>query len=943
MVGLREPSQKSHLLTSDPVPSGAYILKKYRGNPPSLIVHLHPMHFRFDQQDGSFSYQSEMRVFIEHLQKGTIPHDMLEEFRKANVKFYDGWLIVRVVDHKSVAKTAATTGMEAEDDKPFSIHNYNTFITPSPYVPYPKQASIHKSPVMKQENGVSSDKQTNGEHPSSSTVNGEPGSDDSVRPSSRPGKPQPRVFHVALRPTTMSKHMDLMLASMDLDPKATLNRKQSQIFTSARTPGSSTGAMVAPLSLDAATAGEKGQASKKRKLRIAPDQMIYFERSVINHTAPPLDLSLVNSLEEAELKMLSHRDSMHDQEPPSPKSRKRTVAELAADDALAKEQERFMLVMAERDGGVAGANAGVVDGQAAAAMFQPDFGKFNTIQQIKFQAAEKQKREEERRMHDDANKRLQEEERKRHQEAMRLQQQQAAQQAQQAERARQAMEQRKSALQAAAAAQQQQQQLQMQQQMQAQQAQQAQANAQQMSQLSGVPPNMQNQIRQGQSMSSPVMRQSTPHGNSSPIVNNGQPQAVPMATQGSQQGMSGSPGRPGSAMQHGHPGAAMTRGPSNQGPSRNGTPQLPHNTPAMRQATPVMRQGTPAQRLSQASPHPGMMAPTPQMAQAQMMAPGQQMPNGMHYPQNAAQLAAMQQRHNAMQQQAMQNGMMAGNPQLAQAQMAHLQAQRHANADQQAAILQQRQRNAQAAAQQAQMQQAQQQQMGTPQQTSPSPANSAQHAQNQYSQNLRNQLQNQMQQVANHGSPALSQTQPTPQQQIAQLQRQQQTAAQGHQMNPQMGQQMSPQQQQMIRQAQMQQQMQHQAQLSNMTPQQQAQYTQHMMMQQQQRQAAGQMSHQQMAAMQQQQRAQYPPQMQAAMVNVRDKRVAHHQQLVANERYGGNQAAIQPQEHLEIKQRAMAEAQAWARKQMAQQRQVAINMAQAQAQGMMPQGGQMPQ
>jgi hypothetical protein len=98
-----------------------------------------------------------------------------------------------------------------------------------------------------------------------------------------------------------------------------------------------------------------------------------------------------------------------------------------------------------------------------------------------------------------------------------------------------------------------------------------------------------------------------------------------------------------------------------------------------------------------------------------------------------------------------------------------------------------------------------------------------------------------------------------------------------------------------------------------------------------------------MAAMQQQQRAQYPPQMQAAMINVRDKRVAHHQQVVANERYGGNQAAIQPQEHLEIKQRAMAEAQAWARKQMAQQRQAAINMAQAQAQGMLPQGGQMPQ
>jgi transcription factor SPT20 len=872
-----------------------------------------------------------MRAFIEHLQKKTIPHDMLEDFRKAGVKFYDGWLIVKVVDHKSVAKAAATTGAEAEDDKPFSIHNYNTFITPSPYVPYPKQQSTNKSPVMKQELGVVPDKRINGGHPSPSTL-GETGSDDAARPSSKPGKPQPRIFHVALRPTNLSKHMDLVLASMELDLKSSLNRKQSQVFN-ARTPGSA-GTMAAPLSLDTSGAGDKGPVSKKRKLRIAPDQMIHFERSVTNHTAPPLCLDLVHSLEEAEAQMLILRDPLYDQQPPSPKSRKRTVAELAADDALAKEQERFMLIMAG-DGGGAGANAGVVDGQAAGAMFQPDFGKFNTIQQIKFQTAEKQKREEERRMHDDANKRLQEEERKRHQELMRLQQQQAQQQ-QQAERHRhlQLQEQKRVAVQAAAA-QQQQQQLQMQQQVQAQQ--QAQQNAQQMAQLSGVPPNMQNQMRQGQAMSSLDMRQSTPHGNSSPIMNNGQAQAVPMATQGSQQGMAGSPARPGSAMQHGHPGVAMARGPSNQGPSRNGTPQIPQNTPAMRQATPVMRQGTPSQRISQASPHPGMMAPTPQMQQAQMMAPGQQMPNGMHYPQNAQQLVMQQQRNQAMQQAAMQQGMMAGNPALAQAQMAHMQAQRVANADQQA-LLQHRQRQA-AAAHQAQLQQAQQQQqIGTPQQTAPSPANSAQHAQNQYSQNLRNQLQNQMQQVANHGSSAPSQGQPTTQQQMAQLQRQQQAATQAGQMNQQMGQpgmQMSP-QQQMMRNAQMQQMQ--QAQYNQMNPQQQAQMQQ--MMLQQRAHAQSQMSPQQLAAMHQQQaqaqqRPTYPPQVQANMAKIRDQRIIHHTTKLANDRYAGNVQMIQPNEQQDIKRMAFQDAQTWARKWQANnvaQGQRAAMMAQQQAQ-----------
>jgi hypothetical protein len=38
------------------------ILAKYKDQVPSLIIHLHPTHFRFDQQDGVFSYNSPMKV-----------------------------------------------------------------------------------------------------------------------------------------------------------------------------------------------------------------------------------------------------------------------------------------------------------------------------------------------------------------------------------------------------------------------------------------------------------------------------------------------------------------------------------------------------------------------------------------------------------------------------------------------------------------------------------------------------------------------------------------------------------------------------------------------------------------------------------------------------------------------------------------------------------------
>ena len=72
------------------VRKSSFILRKFRGEPPSLMLHLHPTHFRFDQQDGSFTYGSAMRTFLEHVRAHTVPHDMLEELFASQVKFYDG-------------------------------------------------------------------------------------------------------------------------------------------------------------------------------------------------------------------------------------------------------------------------------------------------------------------------------------------------------------------------------------------------------------------------------------------------------------------------------------------------------------------------------------------------------------------------------------------------------------------------------------------------------------------------------------------------------------------------------------------------------------------------------------------------------------------------------------------------------------------------------------
>lgn len=74
------------------VKSTSYILKKYKKAGPSVILHLHPTHFRFDQQDGSFSYNSSMRFLLEHLKAETVPHDMIDELLMSGVKFYEGLL-----------------------------------------------------------------------------------------------------------------------------------------------------------------------------------------------------------------------------------------------------------------------------------------------------------------------------------------------------------------------------------------------------------------------------------------------------------------------------------------------------------------------------------------------------------------------------------------------------------------------------------------------------------------------------------------------------------------------------------------------------------------------------------------------------------------------------------------------------------------------------------
>ncbi|KAL4880911.1 Spt20 family-domain-containing protein [Aspergillus karnatakaensis] len=632
------------------VKTTSYILKKFQKFPPSLILHLHPTHFRFEQQDGSFPYNSEMKVIIEHIREGTVPHDMMEELLRANVRFYEGCLIVRVVDHKSVSAQArkSTAPSSNDNNTPFSIHNYNEHITPSAYVPYPKQNQLASERLAPKETTAEPDAKGTGEQDNQSQD--KPPED--VESASQQKQPlsKPRVYTAVLHPTSRSLQAELTLLATTPDPKAA---KQAAVASRPQAPST-----AAPPSPGAATQPEQAHVAKRQKMLVEPQDLIECESKLTRALAPPLFLDPVNNLEGVHNLLKFLESPLHRDAPPSPKRRKRTIAELAADEALAAEEERFMLIMDERlepttSGASGGPKSAAVDDTGGAVPFEPRFSRFKTLENIRMQHEEKTRRENENKMKQEMLKRQQQEQDR---ERRRITEQRQAEEQAKEENRRQHL-----------AAQQAQAQLAAQQQ-----------NRHVMAQTNGV-----SQAPQ----SSPVVRNQTPLNTSSPLASN------TMATQASG---AGSPPRPPSALQHAHPNMmSHPMVPSRSQQSRHGTPQMTQGTPAMSQATPIMRNVTPTQRMSHASPPRSSMAPTPVMNQAMMATP--QMGNQMNL---TPQQQQQQQQFLIQRQQLLAQQGHLNHSQLTPQQFAQLQANMHAQQNiqnhQQQVMQQQQQQNPQA-------------------------------------------------------------------------------------------------------------------------------------------------------------------------------------------------------------------------------------------------------
>lgn len=520
-------------------------MKKYRNKQPSMIVHLHPTHFRFDQQDGSFSYTSPMKIFLEHLRSQTIPHDMLEEILSSGVRFYEGCLIVQVHDHKAVAGKSSSTSTDTAKADTYvlsSIHNYNEHLTPSPYVPFPK-----KTDTTNVGDKIEADSQGDTEYA--------PGTKDKQLAKG------PKIFHVVLFPTPASLQEEVYIQANTMDPR--VSRKHSTNVP--RTPASATVPQT-PLSAVPPTPSASWMPpNKKMKMSISGSEIHGFEAKAIASTAPPLFLDPVDNLYDAQKLIERLTDPRHKEAHPAPKKRKRTEAEMAADEAVAMQEQQFMLLMDENHGtsGSIGVKTGTAEGEAGGTAFQANFETFQAIKNIR---AEHKARE-----LDDARRKAVREQEEREEKVR---------------REHQARVQRQEAEQRAAQVAQNQEQLKMQLQIQQQremQRKQQQALAVSQNQLTHGH-TISNGISQAQK-SSPIVRNMTPAINSSPLISNAHVNG---------RGHTSSPARPPSAMQHGHPGgvAMVQQGSRQRAPSRRSTPQM-NGTPAVPHATPRMSQGSP--------------------------------------------------------------------------------------------------------------------------------------------------------------------------------------------------------------------------------------------------------------------------------------------------------------------------------------------------------------
>ena len=182
-----------------------YILAKHKGKPPSLRVYLHPNHFRLNDSQETLSYASPMRELLLSIRDKVIPHNMVEDLFAADTPWYDNCMIVEIHDYRSSGAKPKDDSNSSGDSgtNAFSIHNYNNFITPSPFAPFPSTKPDQKptaADTQSKDATVNEDKEDKENMPA-------PGQNGAAQKQPTRAK----VSTVVLFPTTQSHLADIQL------------------------------------------------------------------------------------------------------------------------------------------------------------------------------------------------------------------------------------------------------------------------------------------------------------------------------------------------------------------------------------------------------------------------------------------------------------------------------------------------------------------------------------------------------------------------------------------------------------------------------------------------------------------------------------------------------------------------------------------------------------
>jgi transcription factor SPT20 len=176
MMGVRAyPLQKPFYAAESP----ESLLAKYANETPSLILHIHHTHFRFGNQESVIPKNSPlMKAFLECVAQKVIPPAAVEVFGDMAIHFYEGCIILRILDHRNLT----SEGQSGQS----STTSQNA-------TPGPDGAEI-KNKNLKLAEGSSLSKSNSSNNNSN-------------------GASEPKVYTTILRPSPLSMWHDLLYAT----------------------------------------------------------------------------------------------------------------------------------------------------------------------------------------------------------------------------------------------------------------------------------------------------------------------------------------------------------------------------------------------------------------------------------------------------------------------------------------------------------------------------------------------------------------------------------------------------------------------------------------------------------------------------------------------------------------------------------------------------------